>query len=112
MLLFPEVATYFDVYRLTTISAGYSDPVWSGVGRILGRVEPLSQYERSMNNQRFPNVSDQFYTVPESFSMIQPDDCLVADGITRQIRGQPVKYTVFFPRVEALLERVQFTVTS
>lgn len=113
MLLFPEFTDLFSVYRFTTISAGYCDPVWSGVGSVYARVEPMNSYERMMNNQKFPNVSEYVYSSIENNSAIKPDDCLYSiDGITRQVKGQIMVYDKIFPRIEFMVERVQFTVAS
>ena len=89
----------------------YVDPVWSGMWDIQARFEPMSIYDRVQNQQRFPNVTEYCFVPIEYLGKVEPDDCLKdASGVVRQIRGEPVIWDVFFPRIECQVERVQFDV--
>lgn len=113
-MLFPEYAETIGHWRLGPPASGIrADKVWTPVGTVEGRWEPIKGSEAFLNSQNFANVSEYLF-MPYSYrTVIKPGDGLVdEDGIQRRVVGQPEVWKYELPCVVALTERIQWTVTS
>jgi hypothetical protein len=111
-MLFPEHQEDYTGYRVPLATAGgWSDPAWTEVATIKGRVEPVAPNSELRNHQTFSNVSEVLFTDIENALLFHGGDGIIgADGIQRKIVGEPEIWKSMVPYVMYMLERSQWLI--
>ena len=112
-MLFDEYLEPLQHWRNIVPTSGWSDPVWTQIGTITGRFEPIQGTETFLQNQSFADVTEILFTDIGNRLAILPGDGFVdVDGIQRQVAGQPEIWKHIMPHVVCRVKRTQWTVVS
>lgn len=109
-MVFNEYQDDISGYRLSS-ATGWSDPTWSLVATIKGRIEPVAPNEELRNNQQFQNVTEVLFTDIENATIFRGGDGIIDSyGIKRKIVGEPEIWRNMIPYVMYSLERSQWDI--
>ena len=109
-MIFDEYQEVMQVWRPITTES--SDPVWTHVYDITGRLEPVNYGSESIvNNQNFADVSEYLLCPLEYENLIQPNDGIVDPrGVQRQVIGQPELWRNINPHIVVMLKRAAWDI--
>jgi len=110
-MIFDEYQEAMQVWR--PIGTDGSDPVWTYITTISGRLEPVNYGSSTIvNNQNFADISDYLFSPLGYESVVQPNDGIVDPrGVQRQVIGWPESWRYLNPHIVILLKRAAWTVT-
>lgn len=112
-MMFDEYQEAIQLWRQITPTSGWSDPVWTYIQDITGRIEPINPAEQFVQNQANPNIAEVMLSPIDYRTIVRAGDGVMdVDGIQRKIIGHPEIWKWELPHIAARLERVQWTVIS
>jgi hypothetical protein len=104
-VIFDECQETMQVWRPVGVDG--SDPVWTHLYDITGRLEPVSYgTESPINNQNFADVSEYLLSPITYENQIGPNDGIIDPrGTQRQVIGYPELWRNFEPHMVCMLKR-------
>jgi hypothetical protein len=111
-LVFPEFVEPLQVWRAITPAGALTDPVWTFITTVSGRIEPVQGSEEFLNNQTFAKVAELLFLPYTYHNIVRTGDGIVdADGGQRRTVGLPENWKSMMPHVVYKLEPCQWAVT-
>lgn len=110
-MIFDEYQEVMQVWR--PVATEGSDPVWTHIYDITGRLEPVNYGTESIvNNQNFADVSEYLISPLTYENSIQPNDGIVDPrGTQRQVIGWPELWRNINPHMVCMLKRAAWDIT-
>lgn len=113
-MLFDEYLETVEIYRrVAPDESGWGDPVWTLIGTIQGRFEPIDGNENFVQNQLFADVAEIFLTDYVNKQYLRTEDALVDSlGVQRRIAGEleEWKWDLLSSHIAAKCRRAQWEV--
>ena len=112
-MIFPEFMEPLQLWRAMPPVGAMSDPVWTLITTVSGRVEPVMGDEEFLNNQTFAKVTEILFLPIDYKRLVRAGDGILdADGIQHRIVGRPEIWKSMLPYVSCKLEPVQWTMVT
>jgi hypothetical protein len=109
-VIFDEYQETMQVWRPVGVDG--SDPVWTHLYDITGRLEPVSYgTESPINNQNFADVSEYLLSPITYEGQVGPNDGIVDPrGTQRQVVGHPELWRNIEPHMVCMLKRAAWSI--
>jgi hypothetical protein len=112
-MIFDEYQSPMQVWRLVASTSGYTDPVWTQMPGITGRIEPVNAEEQMLHQQSTGNLMEMMLSPITYRNSILPGDGIVdIYGIQRKVAGYPEVWGWMMPHIATRLMRTQWDVTT
>jgi hypothetical protein len=113
-MIFDEYQEVMQVWRQVASVSGTTDPVWTHIYDIGGRLEPVNYGSESiLNNQNFADVSEYLFSPVTYETFITPNDGIVDPrGVQRQVIGWPEIWRNINPHMVIMLKRAAWDITN
>lgn len=108
-MIFPEYIEPLQVWRVATPTGALSDPVWTRITTISGRIEPVVGTEEFLNNQTFAGITEILFLPYTYRGLLHAGDGIVdSDGGQHKIFGRPEVWGSMLPHIACKMTPVQW----